>query len=617
VATVAASATDAFPPAHAGIGFPRAVTVAADGRILIASSKPNAVFELAADGLRVLRIDPLRKEHPLAGGPELEFAGIAACGDGGVYLSAGREVLAYTAPDRWTSLRVALASPALTRPAGLACDPQHRLVIADAGAHRIWRFDPRRATLDSIAGGGLPGDSGDGGPAVDARLSSPQAVAVAADGTVFIADRGNRRIRWIKPDHQMGGTTGPPPLADPTGLAVISTTHLAVVDSGNHRVYRFAVQDGLLTLVAGNGEGFTGDGGPAVDAQLRRPSTVAATVDGVLVVADAGNRRLRQITRAGIISTAAGNGGFGWVGDGGPALAARVAPAGLALDGAGNVYVVEAAHHRVRRIARQTGLITTLAGTGLAGSGGDGGPGIAAELSSPSALAVAADGTVYVGDTGNRRIRRISVAGRIDTFTGGWNESCCETRSLAVTEGALLIAEPQRLYRVPLPAGERSLVWSRRPGDPPTTVKLDALERIDAMSLGAGGDVYVSYIHPGTVRRVDLATGGVQLVMKAPPEAPGTGPIPGPTTLALAARTSRLLFANLWSPCVFSMDIASLRVTTVADLSAAADASVPIRPGVTAVAASNDAIYFADRWRVFRMGPSSQPEVVAGGGNGY
>jgi sugar lactone lactonase YvrE len=439
---VGTSAPDAFPRLHSGIGHPRAVAVALDGRILIASAKPNAVFELAADGLRVLRVDPVLKKltMPIGGPPEREFAGIAACPDGRVYLSAGRGVMAYTPPDLWTPIPVPSASPALTRAAGLFCDTHGRLVIADAGAHRIWRFDPRRGTLEHIAGMGLPGDSGDGGPAVSARLSSPESVTVAADGIVFIADRGNRRIRWITPDQQMGGTTGPPVLIDPTGVALVSATTLAIADTGGHRVHGLAVKTGKMTVLAGNGtEGFSGDGGSALTAQLRRPSMVTVTRERALVVADAGNGRLRKITPAGIISTITGNGAFGFAGDGGPAVAALVAPTGLAVDRAGNIYVAEGEHHRIRRIERQTGIITTLAGSGLEGSGGDGGPGTAAELSSPSRLAAAADGTVYVGDTGNRRIRRISASGRIDTLTGGWKDGCCETRSLALTDGALFI----------------------------------------------------------------------------------------------------------------------------------------------------------------------------------
>jgi hypothetical protein len=152
--------------------------------------------------------------------------------------------------------------------------------------------------------------------------------------------------------------------------------------------------------------------------------------------------------------------------------------------------------------------------------------------------------------------------------------------------------------------------------DGPTPVKSDALERIDAMSVGARGDVYVSTIRPGAVRRIDLATGRVDLVMEEQPQTPG-GPTTGPTTLVMAARTGHLLFANLWGPLVFSMDVASRQVATVADLKTLGAAPVPVRMGVTAVAASDDAIYFSDTWRVFRIGPSGRPEVVAGGGRGY
>ena len=616
-ATAGSPSHDAFPPLRSGIGHPRAIALTRAGHVLIASARPNAVFELSAEGLRVLRVHagPRDSTVPSAGRPEGEFAGIAACADGRVYLSAGREVLAYTPPDRWTSLAVAAATPALTRPAGLACDRDSRLVVADPGAHRVWRFDRRRATLVVLAGIGLPGDAGDGGPAASARLSSPESVAVTSDGTIFIADRGNRRIRSIRPDGRIVGTPRTAALADPTGVALIDRRTLAVVDAGAHRVYRLPLVSGKLHPIAGaGGEGFGGDGGPAVTARLRWPTTAAATADGALLVADGGNARVRRIARSGTISTIAGNGGFGWVGDGGPALAALVAPTGLALDRDGNLYVAEATHHRIRRIASQTGVITTLAGTGLEGHRGDGGPAAEAALRSPSTLAFGTDGTLYVGDTGNRRIRRISADGRIDTLTGGWNEDCCDTRSIVLHgERSLLIAEGDSLHRVRLPIGERSLVWSRKLTARNTVLQDGDLERVDALSVGSGEEVYVSSVRPGSVKRVDLATGKVETVLIEPPGER----TPGPTTLAMAVPAGRLLFANPWGACLFSVDVVSRRVASVADLNALPGAQPRVQPGVTAVVTSGDAIYFADAWRVFRIGPSGVPEVVAGGGRGY
>jgi sugar lactone lactonase YvrE len=142
------------------------------------------------------------------------------------------------------------------------------------------------------------------------------------------------------------------------------------------------------------------------------------------------------------------------------------------------------------------------------------------------------------------------------------------------------------------------------------------LERIDAMSVGPHGDVYLSQFRPGAVKRVDLTTGKVELVLQ-PAESESAGLTTGPTALAMATRTGRLLFANLWGPRLFSMDIASRQVATVADLKVLAQAPAPVGVGISAVAAADDAIYFADTWRVFRIGPSGGPEVVAGGGRGY
>ena len=132
--------------------------------------------------------------------------------------------------------------------------------------------------------------------------------------------------------------------------------------------------------IAGDGtEGFSGDGGPSRAARLRLPTAVASTADGALLVADTGNRRVRRLSAAGRISTVAGNGGYGYSEDGGPAHRSYLAPSALALDAVGNLYIAERDRHRVRRVARHTGLITTIAGNGLAGTAGDGGPAMAAE----------------------------------------------------------------------------------------------------------------------------------------------------------------------------------------------------------------------------------------------
>ncbi len=178
---------------------------------------------------------------------------------------------------------------------------------------------------------------------------------------------------------------------------------------------------GSVSTVAGTGEkGFAGDGGPAVAAQLNNPFGLGRGPDGALYVCDTDNQRIRRIAPDGTISTVAGNGSHGWSGDGGPAAAAALnEPYELAWDKAGNLYFVERMNHAVRRIDAKTGVISTVAGTGKPGFGGDGGPAVAAQLNQPHSLAFDAEGRLCVCDILNHRIRRIDLrSGRIETWAG-------------------------------------------------------------------------------------------------------------------------------------------------------------------------------------------------------
>jgi sugar lactone lactonase YvrE len=176
---------------------------------------------------------------------------------------------------------------------------------------------------------------------------------------------------------------------------------------------------GVITTVAGNGTaGFSGDGGPATAAQLHFPSGVAVDGAGDLYIADSVNERVRRVSPSGVIATVAGNGTFGFSGDGGPATAAQLGfPNQLAVDGIGNLYITDADNQRVRRVS-PSGVISTVAGNGIAGFGGDGGPATAAALHNPSQLAVDTVGNLYIADTVNDRVRRVSPSGVITTVAG-------------------------------------------------------------------------------------------------------------------------------------------------------------------------------------------------------
>ena len=286
-----------------------------------------------------------------------------------------------------------------------------------------------------MAGNGTRGFSGDGGPATGASLSAPQGVAVDATGNIYVADYGNRRIRKVSSagtiatvagDGILGvsGDGGPATgasLSGPLGVAVDATGNIYVADTGNSRIRKVS-SAGTITTVAGNGiMGFSGDGGPATGASLYQPERIAVDAVGNIYVADAYNYRIRKVSPAGIITTVAGNGIRGFSGDGEPATAAELSAYGVAVDAAGNIYVADWLSKRIRKVS-PAGIITTVAGNGGSRFSGDGGPATGAGLD-PVGVAVDAAGDLYIADINNNRIRKVSAAGTIATVAGngdGW-----------------------------------------------------------------------------------------------------------------------------------------------------------------------------------------------------
>ena len=257
----------------------------------------------------------------------------------------------------------------LSFPASLAVDAEGQLFIAEHFDHRIRRVDSS-GIITSIAGTGAEGFSGDGGPAVEAQLSYPRGVAVDAAGNVFIADARNQRIRKVDPSgtistfprgHSSDGVTLS---GNPGGVAVDAAGNLFFTDTAKSNVYRVDTS-GIITHIAGVwSSGYSGDGGPALDAHLRSPSDVAVDAAGNVYIADEYNHRIRRVDPSGIIITIAGTGEKGFSGDGGPAVEARLAgPRGVAVDAAGNVYIADDYNHRIRKVD-PSGTITTIAGTG-------------------------------------------------------------------------------------------------------------------------------------------------------------------------------------------------------------------------------------------------------------
>ncbi|MFE3375989.1 NHL domain-containing protein [Streptomyces anulatus] len=308
----------------------------------------------------------------------------------------------------------------LNRPYGIAVDSAGSVYFSDHSNHRI-----RRITTDgkiNTVAGAAAGFRGDAGPAVSAQLNGPREVAVDRAGAVYVADSSNHRVRKITADGQIStvagsgvagfsGDGGPATAARlnlPMGVAVDSAGALYVCDYHNQRVRKITA-NGQISTVAGSGvAGFAGDGGPAVIAQLRNPYAVVVNSDGELFIADSSNHRVRKITADGQISTVAGTGSAGYGGDDGPATSAKLnTPLGVVVDSTGILYISDYQNHRVRKVTPE-GQISTIAGKGTAGFGGDDGPAASAQLNNPLGLAVDCVDTLYIADYSNHRVRKIA-----------------------------------------------------------------------------------------------------------------------------------------------------------------------------------------------------------------
>ncbi len=341
--------------------------------------------------------------------------------------------LAGTGALGWTGDGGPATAATLASPSAAATQGDGGLLVADTGNHRIRRIAPD-GTITTVVGNGpccgtLGGDAGDGLQATDpaVRLNGPRGVAALPDGGIVIADTANHVVRAVTPDGKIGrlagtgnqglGSDGQPALAvslnAPRGVAVAADGAILVADTGNHRVLRIDPVTTVATRVAGIAfptvGGYSGDGGAAIVAQLDTPSALAPRPDGGFLIADSGNDRIREVDATGTIRTVAGAGPIGLpLGDGGPATQATLAgPEGVALAADGTMLIADTAHARVRAVT-PGGVISTLAGDGVAGDAGDGGPPQAARVSLLRGVAVGPRGPVLV-DTENHRLREIVV----------------------------------------------------------------------------------------------------------------------------------------------------------------------------------------------------------------
>ncbi len=402
----AAFAGDNGPAGLASVSNPGGVAVDAAGNVYVADAGNNR--------LRVVR--------PTSAGIFGVLGGVGTIGT-----AAGNGTAGFGG-DGGAALQAFLFNPNR-----VALDAAGNLYIADLYNHAIRKVTPA-GTVSTVAGiGGSSGYNGDGIAATSAQLNFPMDVAVDAAGNLYIADTINSRIRRVDAQTGLiatvagtgtfgfagdGGSASVAQLSYPDSVAVDSAGNVYLADTSNNRVRRIDAATQAIATIAGGGNG--GDGGPATNASLNFPTAVAVDSAGNVYIADSLDATVRRVTPpgpgGGLISTVAGNGTAGFGGDGGPAAAASLAnPTGLALDGNGNLYVADSGNDVVRivsAVASGSARIFTVAGTaGVRGLGGDGGPATSAVLNGPGGVAVDGAGTLYIADEGNDRVRAVPGAG--------------------------------------------------------------------------------------------------------------------------------------------------------------------------------------------------------------
>lgn len=326
---------------------------------------------------------------------------------------------------------------------GLTVAPGGDILVSDPPNFRVRRISSGLVT--TFAGTGLV----DNIDATLVTLNKPAGMFIAGPGEVWVADRLNNEVRSIQGGKikKVYGDGYPTSARNrlylPAAIVRDSQGSVYIAEQGNERVLKFAPGSTTGSYFAGGGVlTFGGDNGPSPNSSLTFPSGLAIDSTGVVYIVDSGNCRVRRVATNGIITTVVGSGTCLYSGDGGPATSAGTAPFGIALDGKGGLLITDSLNQRVRRVDTATGIITTVAGIGTAGFSGDGGPATSAQLDAPIGIAVDSAGRIFVADNGNSRVRMIDTNGVIRTIAGtGRFASTGETgAALAVSFDPLMLA---------------------------------------------------------------------------------------------------------------------------------------------------------------------------------
>lgn len=316
----------------------------------------------------------------------------------------------------------AATSAQLNAPLGLALSGS-TLYISDQLNHAVRSVALGTGAISTFAGTNTAGNSGDGAAATKAQMSNPTGIGVGQSGNIYIADSGNSTVRLVVSagnistvaGNKSAGYSGDPNLATgaqlnlPYSVAVNTDGSYFIADANNNRIRKVGTDGNINTVVGTGAIDYTGDGGLGTVALINHPEGLALDTAGNLYFADTGNHVIRKLDTKGIITTVAGKGTNGFSGDNGKATAAQLNhPEAIALDAAGNLYIADTFNHRIREVLASDGTIHTIAGTGFTGFSGDGGSALGATLRFPRGIAVDPIGIVYVSDNQNQVIRALT-----------------------------------------------------------------------------------------------------------------------------------------------------------------------------------------------------------------
>jgi len=406
----------------------------------------------------------------------------------------------------------------------VSLDSAGNIYTADFDGDVVYKIDRLGATTVVAGTLGKSGYAGDGALATSALLSGPVGTAVGADGSLYIGDWGNNRIRKVSPNGIIttfagtgaqgftgdGGPAASAKFYNPYTMTFDSKGALYFVDWGNHRIRKIGT-DGIITTVVGSGTiTYAGDGGLGPSANIF-PGWLAVTSDGTIYFNDdgplgyTGNSRIRKVSPNGVISTVAGTGTAGFSGDGGQGTAAQIAnTTGVAVDSVGNVYFSEYGGARIRRVDKN-GIINTWAGTGRPGNSGDGGPAINAQFNGPTGLTVDSQDNLYLADTANRKIRKITPPA---------------VPSISFTQATIPVFEGKTSFgsNMYVTLYGSNLATTSRAWAPSDFMGSNAPTVLDGVSVTVNNKpAFIEYVSPGQINintPEDTATGVVNIQVK-------------------------------------------------------------------------------------------------------